>query len=152
LASAGEDVAAGDGRLEPISGHRAYTAKHAASRLGRMQAELDRLRESNETLKRLLSEREAEIARRDEQLAAARGELLVTTTLIEKLKLQIARLKRMQFGRSSEKTAQRIEQLELIVEDLEASQAQIDTLPRRGERAPAAARAPRSGRRAPGAR
>lgn len=98
-----------------------------------MQAELDRLRESNETLKRLLSEREAEIARRDEQLAAARGELLVTTTLIEKLKLQIARLKRMQFGRSSEKTAQRIEQLELIVEDLEASQAQIDTLPRRGE-------------------
>src|SRR5690606_13163475 len=35
-----------------------------------------------------------------------------------------ARLKRMQFGRSSEKTAERIEQLELIVEELEASQAQ----------------------------
>lgn len=105
-----------------------------------MQAELDRLRESNETLKRSLSERDAEIARRDaeialreaelaqrsEQLAAARGELLVTTTLIEKLKLQIARLKRMQFGRSSEKTAHGIDQLELIVEDLEASQAQMD--------------------------
>jgi hypothetical protein len=47
-----------------------------------VQVELDQLRESNETLKRLLSEREVEIARRDEQLAAMRGELLVTTTLI----------------------------------------------------------------------
>ncbi len=56
-----------------------------------MQAELDQLRESNETLKRLLSEREAELARRDaeretkiaqrdEQLAVVRGELLVAAT------------------------------------------------------------------------
>jgi transposase len=46
------------------------------------------------------------------------------------LKLEIARLKRMQFGRSSEKNAERIEQLELIVEDLEASQAQMGVAPR----------------------
>jgi transposase len=89
-----------------------------------MHAELDQLREANEALKRMLSERDAE-------LAVARGELLVTTTLIEKLKLEIARLKRMQFGRSSEKNAERIEQLELIVEDLEASQAQMGVAPLR---------------------
>ena len=117
-----------------------------ARRLGvHMHAELDQLREANEALKRMLSERDAELLRRDteleqrtaelaqraEQLEAVRGELLVTTTLIEKLKLEIARLKRMQFGRSSEKNAERIEQLELIVEDLEASQAQMGVTPLR---------------------
>ena len=38
---------------------------------------------------------------------------------IEKLKLQLAKLRRMQFGRSSEKLAQQIEQLELLIEELE---------------------------------
>lgn len=38
---------------------------------------------------------------------------------IDKLKLQLARLKRMQFGRSSEKLDQQIEQLELLTEELE---------------------------------
>lgn len=38
---------------------------------------------------------------------------------IEKLKLQLARLKRMQFGRSSEKLNEQIEQLELLIEELE---------------------------------
>lgn len=107
-----------------------------------MQAELDQLRESNETLLRLLSERDAELARRDEQLAAAHSELLVTTTLIEKLKLEIARLTRMQFGRSSEKTAQQIAQLELIVEDLEATQAQASLPIRSTEPKTAPARRP----------
>ena len=58
-------------------------------------------------------------------MAIAQGERLVHTTLIEKLKLEIARLKRMQFGRGSEKSDDRIAQLELIVEILEMSQAQI---------------------------
>ncbi len=110
-----------------------------ARRLGvHMHAELDQLREANEALKRMLSERDAaleqrtaELAQHAEQLAVARSELLVTTTLIEKLKLEIARLKRMQFGRSSEKNAERIEQLELIVEDLEVSQAQMGVAPLR---------------------
>ena len=39
--------------------------------------------------------------------------------LIDKLKLQLARLRRMQFGRSSEKIAREIEQLELLIEELE---------------------------------
>lgn len=38
---------------------------------------------------------------------------------IEKLQLQIARLRRMQFGRSSEKLSEQIEQLELLIEELE---------------------------------
>jgi transposase len=70
-----------------------------------------------ETLKRLLSERDA-------QLAAAEQQALHLRVWVEKLELQIARLKRTQFGRSSERLAQQIEQLELIVEELEASQAQ----------------------------
>jgi transposase len=39
--------------------------------------------------------------------------------MIEKLKLQVARLRRMQFGRSSEKLSAQIEQLELLIEELE---------------------------------
>jgi transposase len=41
--------------------------------------------------------------------------------LIEKLKLQIARMKRVQFGASSERLDGQVLQLELIVEDLESS-------------------------------
>ncbi len=41
------------------------------------------------------------------------------TAQIEKLKLQLARLRRMQFGRSSEKLESQIEQLELLIEELE---------------------------------
>jgi hypothetical protein len=70
-----------------------------------------------DALKRLVLERE-------ERLELARSDLLVQTTLVEYLKLQIAKLKRLQFGRSSEKLGAQIDQLELIVEDLEATQAQ----------------------------
>ena len=41
---------------------------------------------------------------------------------IEKLKFQLAKLRRMQFGRSSEKLDQQIEQLELLIEELETEQ------------------------------
>jgi transposase len=59
------------------------------------------------TLQALLAEREAMLLERD--------------LLIEKLKLQIARMKRVQFGASSEQLDGQILQLELIVEDLETS-------------------------------
>ena len=65
------------------------------------------------------SEREAREAR-DLELAAARAGLLAKALEIEKLKLQIARLRRQQFGPSSEKIARTIEQLELMLEELEA--------------------------------
>lgn len=93
-----------------------------------------------ETLQRLVVLQQSAIDERDRQLEefrrsheAAHSELtrkkaeaLHLRTWIEKLELQIARLKRMQFGRSSERLA-RIDQLELIVEELEASCAQIDS-------------------------
>lgn len=45
---------------------------------------------------------------------------------IEKLKLQIAKLRRMQFGRSSERITRQIEQLELRLEELETGAAEAD--------------------------
>jgi transposase len=65
------------------------------------------------------SEREARAAR-EAELATAKAGLIAKTLEIEKLKLQLARLRRAQFGRSSEKIARTIEQFELMLEDLEA--------------------------------
>jgi transposase len=52
---------------------------------------------------------------------AQRAELRTRALLIEQLKLQIARLRRAQYGRSSEQLSAEIEQLELTLEELEAS-------------------------------
>jgi transposase len=49
-------------------------------------------------------------------------ELASRDTEIENLKLLVLKLKRLQFGRKSEKLDRQIEQLELRLEDLEASQ------------------------------
>jgi transposase len=100
-----------------------------------VKAALAQLPNDIDTLKRLLIER-------DEELAAARSERLVLATLIEHLKLQIARLKRMQFGRSSEKLDAQIDQLELILEDLETSQAQISPVAKSAEPKAAPVRRP----------
>ena len=88
----------------------------------------------SEVLSATLAERDLEIAsqqailaQKEAVLAERQQEHVVLLTTIEMLKLQIARLKRMHFGRSSEKTEQRIEQLELIVEDLETSSAEYET-------------------------
>jgi transposase len=45
-------------------------------------------------------------------------------TLIEKLRFELARLKRSQFGASSEKLGGRVEQLELAIESLEVDEAE----------------------------
>ena len=67
-------------------------------------------------LRVLLTQREAE-------LAVARAELTGARLQIEQYKAQLAKLRRMQFGRSSEKLDAQIEQLELLLEDLEESEA-----------------------------
>jgi len=54
---------------------------------------------------------------------ATHEQLLSRESEIEHLKLLIAKLQRMQFGRRSEKVARQIEQLELRLEDLEAKRA-----------------------------
>lgn len=58
---------------------------------------------------------------------AQRVEILSRDVLIEKMRMELARLKRRQFGSSSEQLDQRIAQLELTLEELEASEAQIAT-------------------------
>jgi transposase len=67
-------------------------------------------------LRALLVEREAE-------LAIVRAELTSARLRIEQYKTQLAQLRRMQFGRSSEKLDTQIEQLELMLEDLEEGEA-----------------------------
>ena len=61
----------------------------------------------------LIASQAATIARQDAELDAHR-------TLVETLRLQLARLRRMQFGRSSEKLDTEIAQLTLALKELEA--------------------------------
>lgn len=83
-----------------------------------------------DALKQLLWAREVEVAGLKAQLNTRAAE-------IEHLKLQIARLRRMQFGRKSEKLDHQIEQLELQLEDLQADDAEAE------REMPAADQAPR---------
>jgi transposase len=53
-------------------------------------------------------------------------ELMSRQSEIEHLKLLIAKLRRMQFGRRSEKVERQIEQLELKLEELEAHRAEVE--------------------------
>jgi transposase len=67
-------------------------------------------------------ERDAAVAERD----AAKAGLVNKTLEAEKLKFQLARLKRMTFGASSERIKREIEQLELKLEELESDEAQSE--------------------------
>lgn len=58
--------------------------------------------------------------------AQLQAELYAKNVYIEKLKAQLATLKRARFGRSSEKLDRLIEQLELTITDLEEGEAQAD--------------------------
>src|SRR5271155_4799286 len=72
-----------------------------------------------------LAELKAMLIAKDAQLAAKDAQLLSHRAEIEALKLMILKLRRLQFGRRSEKRAQQIEQLELWVEEVEAAEAQM---------------------------
>jgi transposase len=76
------------------------------------------------TLKAIIAERDAALAASDAVVVALREQLSTRAAEIEHLKLTIAKLKRMQFGRKSEKLDGRIEQLELRLEDLQADEGQ----------------------------
>lgn len=60
---------------------------------------------------------------------AAEAGLVVKTLEAEKLKLELARLKRTLFGQSSERIEREIEQLELRLEEIETSAADIGPEP-----------------------
>ena len=65
----------------------------------------------------------ARIAALEASLARANATLAARDLLIDTLRGQIARLRRMQFGASSEKLGREIEQLELALEELETESA-----------------------------
>src|SRR5580704_17855661 len=62
-----------------------------------------------------------------ELLTLAKSEVTVGRLEIERLKLMLAKARREQFGQSSERGKQLIEQLELAIEDLEETQAEVET-------------------------
>lgn len=88
-----------------------------------MAIALDHLPNDVETLKRLLVTEHARHMIQEADLAAARAELTTHRLEIEKLKVELARLRRLRFGRSSEKLDQAIAQLELMIEDVETAEA-----------------------------
>lgn len=75
-----------------------------------------------EALKALLLERDARIGHLEDVVESHAAVVATAKAEIEHLKLLIAKLRRMTFGRSSEKLDRQIEQLELRLEDLEAAE------------------------------
>jgi transposase len=77
-------------------------------------------------LKRIVLAQAADIERTGAELTAAKAGLVTKALEIEKLKIQIARLRRMNFGASSERMHRELEQLELKLEELETAEAQAE--------------------------
>lgn len=89
-----------------------------------------------DALKALLLQRDGEVRQLRDTVSTLEQALNVRTLEIEQLKLQIAKLRRMQFGRKSEKLDRKIEQLETRLEDLIAE----DGATEQNETAPALTR------------
>lgn len=70
-------------------------------------------------------DKDARIAELEAALATARADITARDILIDTLRVQLARLKRMQFGKASEKLSHEIAQLELALEELEAEAATV---------------------------
>jgi DNA repair exonuclease SbcCD ATPase subunit len=74
---------------------------------------------------------QAIIAKQAAELEDARNQLKARDVVIEQLQLNLDKLKRSQFGQSSEKVQRQIDQLELALEDLRtdraAEQAETDS-------------------------
>ncbi|MFM0642609.1 IS66 family transposase [Paraburkholderia metrosideri] len=75
-----------------------------------------------EALKAMLRERDAQLERMQNVVDSQKAAIATGKAEIEHLKLLIAKLRRMQFGRKSEKLDHQIEQLELRLEELEADE------------------------------
>ena len=88
-----------------------------------LPADPEALRAFAADLQAELVHKDSEIARKDLELAANAAEIHAKTLHIEKLKMQLAALRRARFGRSSEKLDHEIEQLELLIGELEENVA-----------------------------
>eukprot|EP01032_Pedospumella_encystans_P032920 gene32920-37183_t len=87
-------------------------------------------------LKALLLASERRVQERDDQVAGLEAQLNTRAAEIEHLKLWIAKLRRMQFGRKSEKLDHQIEQLELQLEDLQTDEGELAKALPETDRAP----------------
>src|ERR1700704_3533260 len=76
------------------------------------------------------------------EAAAARPQLTADQALIAHLKLQIEKLNRERFGQRSERTARLIDQLELQLEELEASATEDELAAERADHRAGADRLP----------
>jgi transposase len=92
---------------------------------GEHRAEIEELRRQLRAQDALLVEREEMLAARTAELAAAKTGLIEKTLEAEKLKAQLARLRREKFGARSERIERTIEQFELALEEIEAAKAEI---------------------------
>jgi transposase len=86
----------------------------------------DQLPDDITELKQRLIAKDAELLARSCELAAAKNGLIVTQLTIEKLKAQIAKLRREKFGSSSERIERVISQLELALEEAETAKAEAE--------------------------
>jgi transposase len=84
----------------------------------------DSLPNDTDALKALLLQRDQELQQLRATVSALQQALSIRSLEIEQLQLQINKLKRMQFGRKSEKLDRQIEQLETRLEDLIAEEGQ----------------------------
>ena len=90
----------------------------------RMPLTPDQLPDDIAELKQRLIASAAELTAKTAELEAAKNGLVVTQLTIEKLKAQIAKLRREKFGASSERIERVIAQLELALEEAEMAKAE----------------------------
>ena len=87
--------------------------------------DLDQL--DSKALKSLILKLHDQVFSNQQEILSQREQLASRDVEIEHLKLLIAKLRRQQFGRSSEKREYQIEQLELRLEELEARRTKETT-------------------------
>lgn len=91
-----------------------------------MEAAVSPLPDDIEALKALLASATQRADDAEAKLANAHARESATEAMIAHLKLQIAKLRREQYGSSAERTRRLLDQMELQLEDLEADAAQDD--------------------------
>lgn len=91
-----------------------------------MEAVVSPLPDDVEALKALVVAMARRADEAEAELANARARASATDALIAHLKLQIAKLKREQYGPSAERTRRLLDQLELQLEELEATASEDD--------------------------
>ena len=108
-----------------------------------MPAASEFLPDDIEALKALLCQRDGELQQLRNTVSTLQQTLSVRSLEIQQIKLQLAKLRRMQFGYKSEKLDHQIEQLETYLEDLLAEEGESQDCEATSEAPAAKQRSPR---------